>query len=142
MKKIIPLFLLLAFSNVSFCQQTNPAPTLTKQDYLKNSKNQKTTAWIMAGGGASLIIIAAATTTVEDYGNYIFGGDESGFNNGATLFTIGGLSMLGSIPFFIASGKNNRRAMSVSFKNETVPQIQKNSIAYENVPSIALKISL
>ena len=54
----------------------------------------------------------------------------------------GVLSMLGSIHFSIASGKNNRRAMSVSFKNETAPQIQKNSFVYKYVPSLNLKISL
>jgi hypothetical protein len=52
------------------------------------------------------------------------------------------LSMLGSIHFFIASGKNNRRAMNVSFKNETASHIQKSSFVYNYIPSLNLKISL
>jgi hypothetical protein len=49
--------------------------------------------------------------------------------------------MLGSIPLFLASGRNKRKAMSLSFKNETAPQLLKGSFAYRPIPSVSLKIS-
>ena len=60
----------------------------------------------------------------------------------AAAVGIGAVCIAGSIPFFIASAKNKRRAMSVSFKNETIPQLQKSSFANRSVPSLTLKISL
>lgn len=142
MKKIIPFFLLLVLSASSFSQQTNPAPALTKQDYLQKSKKQKTAAWIMLGGGASLMIIGIASVSAEDAGNYIFGGDQSGFNTGMVIFYAGVISAGGSIPLFLASGRNKRKGMSLSFKSETAPQIQKNSFVYRPVPSLSIKIGL
>lgn len=61
---------------------------------------------------------------------------------GIIIFGVGLCAAVGSIPLFIASGKNKRRAMSVSFKNEPAPQLQKNSFVYRSVPSLSLKISL
>jgi hypothetical protein len=55
---------------------------------------------------------------------------------------IGGVAALSSIPLFIASGRNKRKGMSLSFKNETAPQIQKNSFVYRTVPSLKLRLNL
>ena len=131
MKKIILFTMLLIMSASSFSQQT----ALTKQDYLQKSKNQKTTAWVMLGGGAGLILV----------GTLIGNSKEASFSDagtGVVLGGIGALSMLGSIPLFIASGKNKRKSMSMSFKNEMAPQLQKNSFVTRLVPSLSLKISL
>jgi hypothetical protein len=55
---------------------------------------------------------------------------------------IGGVTALSSIPFFIAAGRNKRKGMSLSLKNETAPQLQKNIFVYKPVPSLTLKINL
>ena len=131
MKKIILFTMLLIMSASSFSQQT----ALTKQDYLKKSKNKKTTAWVMLGGGAGLILV----------GGLLGNSKESSFSDAGTgivIAGVGALSMLGSIPLFIASGKNKRKAMSMSFKNEMVPQLQKSSFVNRLVPSLSLKIGL
>jgi high-affinity Fe2+/Pb2+ permease len=141
MKKISLFSMLLILSATSFSQQTNPSPALTKQDYLKKSKNQKTIAWILVGGGVGLVVVAIATTTVNDVVNSI-GGDASGLNTSATLYVIGGITALSSIPLFIIAGSNKRKAMSMSFKNEMVPQLQNGSFVNRSVPSLSLKISL
>jgi hypothetical protein len=60
----------------------------------------------------------------------------------STLGLTGVLSMIGSIPFFIASKKNNKRAMSVSFKNETASQLVKSNLVYRYLPSLNIKIRL
>jgi len=135
MKKIIVFAVLLIVSVASFSQQTNSHPVLNKQDYLKKSKNQKTTAWVLLGGGAALILV----------GDLIGNSKESSFSDagtGVVIAGIGALSMLGSIPLFIASGKNKRKAMSMSFKNEMMRQLQTGSFVNRSVPSLSLKISL
>ena len=135
MKKIILFTMLMILSASSFSQQTNSHPTLSKQDYLQKSKNQKTTAWVLLGGGAALILV----------GDLVGNSKESSFSDAATGVVIAGagvLSMLGSIPLFIAAGKNKRKAMSLSFKNEMIPELQNSSFVNRSVPSLSLKISL
>lgn len=126
MKKITFSFLLLSVSAVTFSQQTDPMPPLTKQDYLQKSKSQRTTAFILLGSGAALLAIAAP-------------GNVS-FDILPVLVIGGGAAIAGSIPLFIAAGKNKRRAMSMSFKNESVPVPQNSGFASRPVPSLALKI--
>lgn len=147
MKKIILFAMLLMLSASSFGQQTRPSPDLTKQDYLQKSKKQKKTAVVMLGGGAVLLLASFIIPKGEQTGSTDVYGifpvpDYKNDRIKAVLGLTGIASMLGSIPFFIASGKNKRRAMNLSFKNETTLQIQKNSFAYRPVPVLELKISL
>jgi hypothetical protein len=120
MKKQFFLILLLAMATTAFSQQKEPSPTLTKQEYLKKSKKQKTIAWILAGGGVGMAVIAYASYNIGDVAN-IIEGDNSSINTKGAILIIGGVTALSSIPFFIASGKTKRKGMSLSFKNETVP---------------------
>ena len=137
MKKIIVFALLLIISVTSFSQQTNPSKPVTKADYLLKSKSQKNAAWVLLGGG-----------TVLMGAGFLIGLKEASFDDagtGVVMVVMGGigfLSAIGSIPFFIASGRNKRKGMSLSFKNEVAPQIQKRSFVYRSVPSLTLKISL
>src|SRR6187455_2516654 len=103
MKKSILYFLLLALPAASFCQKTNDTIPAVKTDYLLKSKNQKTAAWVLLGGGTALIGIGFL---IGDSKNATF--DDAA--TGAVLGGIGLLSTIGSIPLFIASGKNKRRA--------------------------------
>jgi hypothetical protein len=135
MKKIIVPVLLLILSTTSFGQQTNPSQPVTREDFLIKSKKQKTTGWVLLAGGTGLI----------GAGLLIGNSKESSFDDatfGVVLGGIGFLSVLGSIPAFIASGKTKRKGMSLSFKNETVPYIQKTGFVRHSVPSLTLKISL
>jgi hypothetical protein len=107
MKKIVVLTMLLFTVTSSFCQKTNAGEPLTRQDYLVKSKNQKTAAWVLLGGGAVLI---GAGLLIGDR-------KESSFDDAATggiIGIAGALSIITSIPLFIASGRNKRKAMSVS----------------------------
>jgi hypothetical protein len=131
MKKAILFLMPLLLTAASFCQQTNPAPSQTKQDYLQKSKNQKTAAWVLLGGGAALLI-----------GGVAWGSSDWEATGPSVLFVAGGLSMLGSIPLFISSGKNKKRAISMSFKNEKVPWPLTNNVTNHSLPSITLKLSL
>ena len=129
MKKNILFSLLLLLSAVTFCQQTT-VPPLTKAEYLQKSKGQKTAAWILLGVGVTCAAIAAP-------------GNVS-LNSLLVLIIGGGAAAIGSIPLFIASAKNKRKAIAATtfFKMETVPVIQQNSFVKHSFPVVSIKIHL
>ena len=141
MKKILFILICSAFAFTSFSQPDNTSTPLTKQDYLQKSKHQKTAAWILLGGGGTFIvtgiIIPRGELTHEGFWNsYKNDGIKGSFVLSGTL------AMLGSIPLFIAGGKNKRKGTSLSFKNEKMLQLQKSSLAYRSIPSLSVKINL
>jgi len=133
MKKSISTFLLLAFFTATYGQETTiTIPEITKATYLKKSKKQKTTAWVFLGVG-SLSVLFASIEVNPNYG-------ES--TNTAFLF-IGGLVMVGaSVSMFTASARNKKRAASVSFGNQLVPQMNNGVMVNHPVHSFHLKIRL
>lgn len=120
--------MLILSAVTSFCQQTNPSQPLTREDYLKKSKEQKTGAWVLLGIGAASLAIAAP-------GNVSFG-------TLGTLTVIGLASAVGCITLFIASGRNKQKALNASayFKFEKLPSISHAGIAVQSYPAISLKI--
>ena len=137
MKKIILCTVLLAITATSFSQETNPSKPVTRADYLKKSKNQKTAAWILLGGGTVLI----------GTGFLIGDREESSFDDagtGVVIAGIGVLSMISSIPLFIASAKNKKRGMAISayLKMEDAAAMRGYSMIHTSLPTIALKIRL
>jgi len=137
MKKIIFfLLLLISFSSV-FSQQTETKHSLTKQDYLAKSKRQKTGAWVLLGGGTALM---GAAFLIGD-------SKEASFGDAGAAVIMGGLGFLcdlGSIPLFLASGKNKRRGMaaSASIIMQNAYALQKQSISIIPFPALSLKIRL
>lgn len=127
----------------TFSQDTSIL-AMKKEYYLQKAKNQKTAAWVLLGGGAVLIV-----TGVIIYNN-AYNSDplgttlalnESG-NTGAVLAFFGGLSCLGSIPFFIASGNNNRRAAEIAFGTQQIYLPVNGSVALKYTPALGIKIGL
>lgn len=133
MKKIKLALLLSLFTMSTSAQQTTSSPSLTKSDYLKKSKKQKTIAFFLAGGGSIAWLVGASK--YMNQGDNIDGGGEA-------AMIIGGTAALASIPLFIISSKNKKKAMSMSFKNQRIPQLQDDSFVYRPIPSINLKIDL
>ena len=135
MKKSMIYFLLLALPVTSFCQKTYDTVPDIKTGYIEKSKNQKTAAWVLLGGGVALIGTG-----------FLVGDDkEASFDDaftGALMAGIGVLSTIGSIPLFIASGKNKRKAMNASafIKLETVPLLQKQSFVQNSYPAFSVNI--
>lgn len=142
MKKNLLFIVLLFFSINIFSQKNISAPPVSKQDYLQKSKRQKNTAWILLGSGVGLAI----ATKVFPQGKL----ERSGYfadrysNDGLrTGFALAGFSFLIVSPFiFEEAKKNKRKAMAMGLKMNTAPQIQNNSIAHRQHPSLNLKISL
>ena len=131
MKKTITLLMAFIFSSSLFAQKN-----LNKQEYLHKSKKKKTTAWVLLGGGVTVGLIGLTKINLA--------GSDGDINNGpgTALFVTGTVAALSSIPFFSASKRNKRKAMSMSFKNQTIPQLQNNGFVYRTIPSLNLKITL
>ena len=132
MKKLVSLSLLLILSVMVFGQQ-DPifVPGTTKQDYLRKSKNQKRAAWVLLGIGSLSVLVGS----IEVNPNY-------GESTNRPFLVIGGLiTAVASIPNFIASGRNKKKAMRVSFNNYRVPQMRRNNFVYSSIPSLSLRIS-
>jgi len=137
MKKIAICLALLFIAASSFCQQTNPANRYTREDYLKKSKNQKTGAWVLLGGGSALILIGVLVGDRK----------EASFDDAATggiIAAIGILSAIGSVPLFLASARNKRKAMnaSASFRFERIPTFNQTGFNFRQYPSILVKLNL
>ena len=136
MKNIVCFLTLLLFVLGSFSQ--TPAPS--KDYYLKKSKTQKTVGWVMIGGGVvmttiSILIPYKQSDNPFDYLTY------SNASGGAAILLLGGIgTALGSIPFFISSAKNKRKAASIVISDQNIFLPRQNSFALKTQPTITLKI--
>lgn len=146
-KLFFSIILILVLNSVSFCQQSNPSQKFTKQDYLKKSKSQKTAAWLVLGAG---VVLTSAGFAVElnNANDALIGlfslQQPKSSDDGGVLFFSGLAAMAGSIPLFIASSKNKKRAnaISASFKMESRSTVQKSAFVRTSFPALSLKFSL
>jgi hypothetical protein len=131
---LIAGFMVLAIT--SYSQENNYSIPLTKDYYLQKSKNQRTAVYILSGVGA-----VAITIPIFFYENDIY---VEGIDPDTGLFSmlIGAVMVVSSIPLHKASEINKRKAMSLSFKNESTPYFQNGSSLTWGVPSLSLKIGL
>ncbi len=133
MKKTICIALLMVITSTVLSQ---PAPSV-HTDYLQKSKHQKTAAFVLLGGGSALVIT----------GLLVGNNQNSSFSDAGAAVLVGGigvLSAIGSIPLFIASAKNKRKANTATtfFKIETIQAIQSHSFAQRLYPAVSVRISL
>lgn len=135
MKKTITFLMLLLFSVNAF-SQTIPNNEFSKEYYLQKSKSQKTTGWILLTGGTIMTVVGAFSfnNSWDDSPNS--GTDAYGF------IALGGVvSALGSIPFFIMSGNNARKAATISLINQPVFSPMQGSLVQNSQPALSLKIT-
>ena len=144
MKKLLFLLLLTTITVCSFSQPVNNAVPAVKADYLQKSNHQKTAAWIMLGGGTSLFVVGGLVGAHGFFDLFTLQPDNANakIELAGILALTGTAALLGSIPLFIASSKNKKKAATLSFKNEPVLQIHKSSFVYRCIPSLALKFDL
>ena len=140
MKKLLWILVMLAMSNASWGQLLAGDIRIRQTDYLEKSRNQKTGAWILLGGGAALTVIGI----VSFKRNFeVMGDSESGLGE-AILTGVGVGAMAGSIPLFISSAKNKRRAMDVKagVKMESGYELVKDRIGTRPFPALSVRIGL
>ena len=133
MIKTICIALLMVIATSVLSQPTASVQT----GYLQKSKRQKSAAFSLLGGGSALIIT----------GLLIGNNKNSSFGDAAAGVIVGGigfLSAIGSIPLFIASAKNKRKANTATtfFKMETIQAIQQHSFVQHLYPAVSVRISL
>ena len=120
------------FSNSLFLRDS----AFTPDYYMQKSRVQKTTAWVMLGTGVGIFIIGAVGAT-----NNVFV-DENATNTYGVVALLGAGLALGSIPVFIASGHNARKAATLSLKNQNILFPQQNSFVRRSQPTISIDIPL
>ena len=135
MKKIIICGVLLAMATVTFSQQIKPSKPVTRADYLKKSKDQKTGALVLLIGGSAVVVTGILLSNQASFDN---------LGTTAGIAMAGGLAVLGSIPLFLASGRNKRKGMQINafFKLENAPVIHGYSMAHTSYPAVSIKIKL
>lgn len=113
------------------------AQPLTKEEYLRKSKSQKTWGWILTGGGAAAAIAGLIVTQ----------SDASYFPSetvGPILIAGGGASIAGGIVLLSASSRNERKAneMNVAFnlKLEEVKTYGLKGPGNTYIPALSLSI--
>ena len=130
MKKILLCVMILVISTSSFGQQIDTSKFNTRKYYLKKSRSQLVGGLILLGiGGTTLALVSNGKTS---------------FNILPVLVIGGGLFVLGSIPLFIASGRNKRKAMNATtlFKMETIPTLHQTGINFHSYPAISVRFDL
>jgi hypothetical protein len=140
MKKLMLLFPgLLLFTLIS-AQYADSASHQEASMLYKKANKQKTTGWILLGGGAGVTLIGSAIGVANVWDEIIF--EERGAVDAATVMVITGLvSMVGSIPFFIASGKNKKKGAGLVFiKIENSTHMNQFATIERKYPAVALKI--
>lgn len=135
MRKFFIGTILLLIATSSFCQQTDFSRSLTPEDYLQKSKKQKTAAWVLLGGGFAVTVGGAILDVSSDWSK-----PETPY---LVVIAAGGASMLGSIPLFIASGRNKRKAINASayleIRQNPVPA--NNGLTLQSAPTLSLKLN-
>lgn len=136
MKKNLCLSFLLITAIQCFAQQDPPTPPV---DYLQKSKKQRTAAKVMLGAGTAMALISILVVT-DDVVGILEPGDKENASL-ADVLGFGGLAVAaGSIPLFIASGRNKRKAMNLSFNSQKILIPQRNNWSTLAVPSIKITI--
>ncbi len=142
-------FLMLAMPASAFNQQTTNNTPPVNTDYLQKCKKQKTAAWVFLSAGTAMMLTGSiiwSKEVEETVQNDPFGIFYAPYTTtkGTGLSAAGLLVSVGSIPFFIASGKNKRRArnMSTNFKMEKTTQIPRQSFIQNSYPALSVKIAL
>jgi len=135
MKKMFFFLTVSLFTLSSFSQTLNT--TLSKDDYLLKSKNQNTTAWILLAGGTTMVIVGLANFS----DSYDYGSESSTDITGFVV--LGGIVVdLISIPLFISSAKNKRKAASFSFEPQKLLVPQHNTSIPKQQMALTLRIGL
>ncbi|MCM4164115.1 MULTISPECIES: hypothetical protein [unclassified Arenibacter] len=133
MKTIRLLLALLLVSSVLVGQTRE----FSKDYFLQKSKKQKTTAWILLAGGTAMAVGGFAI-----FDSSWDSGSASTTDIAGIIGTVGFLTGLSSIPYFISAGKNKKTAMSITFDYKPIYLSGDNLVSTKAHPTLTLKIKL
>jgi len=142
MKSLLFFYIAIHVSILLPAQRADSIPSRPSTDNLTKSKKQKTAAWVLLGGGTLLTAIGVGIG-MSDVNEIIAGEDLHTNSAGPILSVIGLTAMAGSIPLFIAAGKNKKKAVaSLSFKMENATQLSRVAFVKSQYPAVAFQIRL
>ena len=154
MKKITSISIVIVFYYYSFSQVDTFSKQPVPHDYtyfMEKSRGQKTAAWVLLGGGVAMTVIGSVVYSnaynrnweEDPWGTALTMGMNTD-PTGAIIATAGVLVAAGSIPLFIASGKNKKNALSIStaLKMENMPAVQRASVFNRSYPAVSIKLAL
>lgn len=135
MKKNIFLVLLLLFTLKTLSQTVQNAE-FTKEYYLQKSKSQKTGAWVLLSAGAAITVVGVVgfSSTFDDW-------SDNSTDTYGYLMIAGPLIGLGSIPLFISSGNNARKAATLSLNYQSILVPYQGSLVQNAQPTLSIKIN-
>ncbi|NTS40003.1 hypothetical protein HRG84_03730 [Flavisolibacter sp. BT320] len=94
-----------------------------EQDYLQKSKNQKLVGGLLASGGVAMLTIGMLQFLSDFSDGLSFSSSSSGERGskdfGEGFCIAGGVALAGSLPFLLASRRNNRKARLLAKNNTT-----------------------
>lgn len=143
--KIIILFLTLLCCVYSSFSQSGTAREIAAGDYSLKSKKQNKTGMILLVGGAAFVATAFIIPKGDPTGELALPYFQEEFENDdikASFAVAGVAAMLTSIPFFISSHKNKKRAAktSVSFNNQRIDYLRQNMFVRGAQATLSFKL--
>lgn len=143
MKKIICLMMLTGFSACLLCQEITPAVAVPDNYYLAKSKKQRTAGYVLLSGGAMLTVLSLIIPPGEREMEDIFL-QQKVYTARYVAFFTGIGTMAGSVPLFISSGQNRKRAFGITghLRIENAEKLQGYARVNTYYPALGIKISL
>ncbi|MEY3499667.1 MAG: hypothetical protein RL308_1336 [Bacteroidota bacterium] len=132
--KVSVLVVVFFFFTSNLWSQNAAVVPYSKAYYLQKSNKQKRVGWILLGGGALFATVGGIGFS-ENFGIFTSNSTADGYG---FLFLTGIVSGLASIPVFISSGNNARRAATITFNTDLLP-IQ-NGLVQNLQPFFTVKI--
>ena len=137
------LFFLIAIQQIQ-SQVIEPTTNKSSQELydfhtLKQKKN-KTAAWIMLGGGLVMTMAGLVVNSEDEVGEMLTLGfmKFEKVHKGDWMIYLGSASTLASVPFFIAAGKNKRKAW-LSLKGESITF---SNLSYKKSKHLSLALTI
>ena len=137
------LFFLIAIQQIQ-SQVIEPTTNKSSQElydfYTLKQKKNKTAAWIMLGGGLVITMAGLVVNSEDEVGNILTLGfiEFEKEHKGDWMIYLGSATTLASVPFFIAAGKNKRKAR-LSLKGESMTF---SNLSYKKSKHLSLALTI
>jgi len=141
------LLVILSSINLTGSSQVldSPAHPVSKAEYFKKSRNQKTLGWVFFGVGAALDIAGIATTISKagaEWDHTVNNKPAVNHDPEYALYITGTVSLLTSLGLFISAKANKKKGKSLSVDVQPYRQFKAGNIYSANYPALTLKIPL
>lgn len=97
---------------------------------------------VMIFTGTAMMVTGAIVTATAEKPTGWFEIFSEGQAIGMTIFSVGSLVDIASIPFFVTAGTNARKAAKISFSNQQIIVPHYKSFAVKSMPAITIKIRI